>query len=94
MTFTWLDIAFLAPILFGLVRGIGKGSNAFGRVFEALWGVVKGALLVLVVAFLLNLIDSFWPFMPTSLKNDSFIYPLLVQWSNDLLSLFRSKLGK
>ena len=94
MQLTWLDIAFLVPVLFGLIRGIGKGSNAFGRIFEALWGAVKGALLILAIAFLLNLLDSYWPFMPTKLKTDSLIYPLLVQWSNDLLSLIRSKLGK
>lgn len=87
------DLIFLAPVLFGLVRGIGKGANTFGKIFEATWGAVKWALIVLVVVFIVSLIDSVFPFVPEEFKTKSFLYYHLIEWANDLLSLLRSKLG-
>lgn len=88
------DLIILAPVLFGLVRGIGKGGNAFGRVFEATWGTVKYALIVMALIFVLNLIDGFFPFMPEEIKTQSFLYSHIIEWCNALLSLIGSKLGK
>lgn len=88
------DLIFLAPVVFGLVRGIGKGANTFGKVFEATWGAVKWVFIVLVVVFLVSLVDSAFPFVPEEFKTQSFLYNHIVQWANDLLSLLRSQFGK
>ncbi len=84
------DLIILAPVLFGLIRGIGKGGNAFGRLFEATWGMVKYAIFVMVLIFILNLIDGFFPFMPEAFKTQSFLYSHIIEWCNALLSLIRS----
>lgn len=88
------DLIILAPVLFGLIRGIGKGSNAFGRIFEATWGAVKYALIVMAVIFVANLVDAYFPFVPSEFKNQSFFYHHIIQWANDLLSLIGSQFGK
>ncbi len=88
------DLIILAPVLFGLVRGIGKGGNAFGRIFEATWGAVKYALIVMALIFVLNLIDGFFPFMPEEIKMQSFLYSHIIEWCNALLSLIGVKFGE
>ncbi|MBQ4508506.1 MAG: CvpA family protein [Paludibacteraceae bacterium] len=82
----FIAIAVALTVLANLLSRLFKAINLGGinRLCGGLFGMAKWALVVLVVLFCVNQLDSFFHFMPDSLKSSSLFYQPAVDLANRL----------
>ena len=73
-------INLLGKLLTRLVDLVSLGI--FNKVFGILLGIVKGALVVCVVLFMVNMLDRKYDFIPAKTKSESLLYSPFVNFAN------------
>ncbi|MBR6017931.1 MAG: CvpA family protein [Paludibacteraceae bacterium] len=89
-------ISFAVSMLSRLMGELVKAAHLSGlnRLLGAGVGLMKGAIVALVIVFALGRIDQAKPFLPADIREHSLLFNPTYRLANDCLSITRSQFGQ